>query len=312
MRLLFVMDPPAVVKFDSDTSFALMLEAESQGHRVDHCLPSDLFLVGGVLHAHVRRAHLSRDPIDPIALAQGEDINLEGIDAVLVRTDPPFDTQYLWTTLMLERLRGKTLVINDPRGLREANEKLYACHFPELMPETLVSAHRERIKSFVKQVGGRAVIKPVDGAGGEGVMALTQGDPNLRAIIDAVTHNGRRVAMVQRFLPEYERGDKRILVLDGEPIGALLRVPKADDIASNLRMGGTAHPAELDADDLRILAQLAPRLRHDGLYFVGLDVIGGFLTEVNVTSPTGIQQISRLNRENVSARVIQWIAAKLA
>jgi glutathione synthase len=306
------MDPPAVVKFDSDTSFALMLEAESQGHRVDHCLPSDLFLVGGVLHAHVRRAHLSRDPIDPIALAQGEDINLEGIDAVLVRTDPPFDTQYLWTTLMLERLRGKTLVINDPRGLREANEKLYACHFPELMPETLVSAHRERIKSFVKQVGGRAVIKPVDGAGGEGVMALTQGDPNLRAIIDSVTHNGRRVAMVQRFLPEYERGDKRILVLDGEPIGALLRVPKADDIASNLRMGGTAHPAELDADDLRILAQLAPRLRHDGLYFVGLDVIGGFLTEVNVTSPTGIQQISRLNRENVSARVIQWIAAKLA
>jgi glutathione synthase len=312
MRLLFVMDPPAAVKFDTDTSFALMLEAESQGHRVDHCLPSDLFLVGGVLHAHVRRAHLSRDPIDPIALAQGEDINVEAIDAVLVRTDPPFDTQYLWTTLMLERLRGKTLVVNDPRGLREANEKLYACHFPELMPETLVSAHRERIKSFVKQVGGRAVIKPVDGAGGEGVMALTQGDPNLRAIIDSVTHNGRRVAMVQRFLPEYERGDKRILVLDGEPIGALLRVPKADDIASNLRMGGTAHPSELDADDLRILAQLAPRLRHDGLYFVGLDVIGGFLTEVNVTSPTGIQQISRLNRENVSARVIQWIAAKLA
>jgi glutathione synthase len=311
MRLLFVMDPPAAVKFDSDTSFALMLEAESQGHRVDHCLASDLFMVGGVLHAHVRRAHLSRDPIEPIALAQGEDVNLEEVDAVLVRTDPPFDSQYLWTTLLLERLRGKTLVINDPRGLREANEKLYACHFPELMPETLVSSHRERIKNFVKQVGGRAVIKPIDGAGGEGVMALSQGDPNLRAIIDAVTHNGRRVAMVQRFLREYERGDKRILVLEGEPIGALLRVPRSDDIASNLRMGGTAHPAEIDSDDLRILAQLAPRLRADGLYFVGLDVIGGFLTEVNVTSPTGIQQISRLNRENVSARVINWIATKL-
>lgn len=311
MRLLFVMDPPAAIKFDSDTSFALMLEAESQGHRVDHCLPADLFLVGGVLHAHVRRAHLSRDPVDPIALAQGEDVNLEQIDAVFVRTDPPFDSQYLWATLMLERLRGKTLVINDPRGLREANEKLYACHFPELMPETLVSAHRERIKSFVKQVGGRAVIKPIDGAGGEGVMALMQGDPNLRAIIDAETHNGRRVAMVQRFLPEYEQGDKRILVLDGQPIGALLRVPKSDEIASNLRMGGTAHPAELDAADLRILERVAPRLKSDGLYFVGLDVIGGFLTEVNVTSPTGIQQISRLNRENVSARVIQWVQSKL-
>jgi glutathione synthase len=312
MRLLFVMDPPASIKVDSDTSFALMLEAENEGHRVDHCLPTDLFLVGGVLHAHVRRAHLSRDPLEPIALAQGEDICLEHVDAVLVRTDPPFDSNYLWTTLLLERLRGKTLVVNDPRGLREANEKLYACQFADLMPETLVSAHRERIKSFVKQVGGRAVIKPIDGAGGEGVMALTQGDPNLRAIIDAVTKNGRSVAMVQRFLPEYERGDKRILLLDGAPIGAVLRVPKADDIASNLRMGGTAHAAELDADDLRIIERIAPTLRSDGLYFVGLDVIGGFLTEVNVTSPTGIQQITRLNRENVPARVVHWVQERVA
>jgi glutathione synthase len=312
MRLLFVMDPPTSIKVESDTSFALMLEAENEGHRVDHCLPTDLFLVGGVLHAHVRRAHLSRDPLEPIALAQGEDVCLEQVDAVLVRTDPPFDSNYLWTTLLLERLRGKTLVVNDPRGLREANEKLYACQFADLMPETLVSAHRERIKSFVKQVGGRAVIKPIDGAGGEGVMALTQGDPNLRAIIDAVTKNGRSVAMVQRFLPEYERGDKRILLLDGAPIGAVLRVPKADDIASNLRMGGTAHAAELDADDLRIIERIAPTLQSDGLYFVGLDVIGGFLTEVNVTSPTGIQQITRLNRENVPARVVHWIEARAA
>ena len=312
MRLVFVMDPPAHIKVDSDTSFALMLEAEHQGHRVDHCLPTDLFLVGGVLHAHTRRAHLSHDPLEPIALAQGEDVNLETVDAILVRTDPPFDTNYLWTTLLLEHLRGKTLVVNDPRGLRDANEKLYTCRFPELMPETLVSAHRERIKSFVRQVGGRAVIKPIDGAGGEGVMALMQGDPNQRAIIDSVTHNGRRLAMVQRFLPEYEQGDKRILVLDGEPIGAVLRVPKADDIASNLRMGGTAHATELDAHDLRILERLGPQLRADGLYFVGLDVIGGFLTEVNVTSPTGIQQITRLNRENVPARVVHWIEQRAA
>lgn len=311
MRLLFVMDPPSVVKVDSDTSFALMLEAEAQGHRVDHCLPTDLFLVGGVLHGHVRRAHMARDPVDPISLANGEDVNLENIDAVLVRTDPPFDTNYLWTTLLLERLRGKTLVVNDPRGLRDANEKLYSCQYPDLMPETLVSAHRDRIKNFVQQVGGRAVIKPIDGAGGEGVMALMHGDPNLRAIIDSVTNNGRRLGMVQRFLPEYEQGDKRILLLDGEPIGAVLRVPRSDDIASNLRMGGTAHASEIDAADLRIIERVAPKLRSDGLYFVGLDVIGGFLTEVNVTSPTGIQQISRLNRENVSARVIRWIEAKL-
>ena len=310
MRFVFIMDPPARINPDSDTSFALMFEAEQQGHRVDHCLPTDLFLVGGVLHAQVRRAHLSRDPVEPVALAQAEDVNLETVDAVLVRTDPPFDSNYLWTTLLLERLRGKTLVVNDPHGLREANEKLYACLFPELMPETLVSAHRERIRSFVRQVGGRAVIKPIDGAGGEGVMALMQGDPNVRAIIDTVTDNGRRLAMVQRFLPEYEQGDKRILLLDGEPIGAVLRVPKPDDIASNLRMGGSAHASELDAHDLRIIERVGPRLKADGLYFVGLDVIGGFLTEVNVTSPTGIQQIMRLNRENVPARVVRWIEAR--
>lgn len=311
MRFLFVMDPPSTIKVDSDTSFALMLEAQAQGHRVDHCLPEDLFLVGGVLHAQVRRASLSRDPVEPVALAQREDVNLETVDAVFVRKDPPFDSSYLWTTLLLERLRGKTLVVNDPRGLRDANEKLYTCQFPELMPETMVASHRERIKSFVAQVGGRAVIKPIDGAGGEGVMALVQGDSNLRAIIDSVTHNGKRVAMVQRYLPEYRNGDKRILLLEGEPIGAVLRVPRSDDIASNLRMGGTAEASVIDDADRRIIERIAPHLRRDGLHFVGIDVIGGFLTEVNVTSPTGIQQIMRLNRENVPARVIAWLVKKV-
>ena len=310
MRFVFIMDPPTVVNVESDTSFALMLEAQAQGHRVDHCLPRDLFLVGGVLHATVHRAQMQRDPIEPIALARGEDVNLEVVDAVFVRTNPPFDTNYLWTTLLLERLRGKTLVVNDPRGLRDANEKLYTCEFAELMPETLVSSHRERIKNFVAQVGGRAVIKPIDGAGGEGVMALIDGDPNFRAIIDSVTHNGARLAMVQRFLPEYKQGDKRILLLDGEPIGAVLRVPKADDIASNLRMGGTAQGSVIDEADRRIIERIAPRLRQDGLYFVGIDVIGGLLTEVNVTSPTGIQQITRINRENVPAVVVDWLAHK--
>lgn len=307
MRFVFVMDPPSAINYESDTSFALMLEAQQQGHRVDHCQAKDLFLAGGVLHAQVRRAHMQRDPLEPIALAQHEDVNLASVDAVFVRTDPPFDSEYLWATLMLERLRGQTLVVNDPRGLREANEKLYACHFPELMPETLITSHRERIRAFVQQVEGRAVIKPLDGAGGEGVMALVEGDPNFRAIVDNVTENGTRVAMVQRFLPEYKQGDKRILLLDGEPLGAVLRVPRSDDIASNLRMGGTAQASEIDDADRRIIETLAPRLKQDGLYFVGLDVIGGYLTEINVTSPTGIQQISRLNRENVPKRVIDWV-----
>jgi glutathione synthase len=310
MRFVFVMDPAEAINFESDTTFALMLEAQVQGHRVDHCLARDLFLAAGALHAQVRRARVQRDRIEPISLAQREDVNLEHVDAVFMRTDPPFDSNYLWATLMLENLRGKTLVVNDPRGLREANEKLYACLFPSLMPETLVTSQRVRIRAFLAQVGGRAVVKPLDGAGGEGVMALVDGDPNVRAIIDSVTHNGRRVAMVQRFLPEYKHGDKRILLLEGEPIGAVLRVPRQDDIASNLRMGGSAQATQIDEDDQRIIATVAPRLQADGLYFVGLDVIGGFLTEVNVTSPTGIQQISKLNNENVPKRVIEWVVRR--
>ncbi len=310
MRFVFVMDPPSTVNIDADTSFALMLEAQAQGHRVDHCMPQDLFLAAGSCHARVQRSRMQRDPVEPISLAQAEDVNLETVDAVFVRKDPPFDSNYLWCTLMLERLRDKTLVVNDPRGLRDANEKLYTCHFNALMPETLVTSHRERVRSFVKQVGGRAVIKPLDGAGGEGVMALTDGDPNLRAIIDTVTHNGRRVAMVQRFLPEYTAGDKRILLLDGEPLGAVLRVPQQGDIASNLHMGGSAQKAHIDDADRRIIDTLRPRLRQDGLMFVGIDVIGGMLTEVNVTSPTGIQQMARLDGENYAKRAIEWFATR--
>jgi glutathione synthase len=250
---------------------------------------------------------MQRDATQPILLGDPEDVVLEDVDAVFVRKDPPFDAMYLWSTLMLENLRGKTLVVNDARGLRDANEKLYACHFPELMPETLVAADKVRIREFVKDVGGKAVIKPIDGAGGEGIFAVTAGDQNANAIIEAVTQHGRRLAMVQRYLPEVRTGDKRILLLDGHPLGAILRVPREDDHRSNIHVGGSVVAAELDADDRRIVESISPRLRSDGLWFVGLDVIGGKLTEVNVTSPTGIQQMSRLMGVNLSARVVDWL-----
>jgi glutathione synthase len=310
MRFLFVMDSPAVIEIYSDTSFALMLEAQALGHRVDHCKPWDLFLVGGVLHAQVRRANIQRDPEEPIALAQAEDVNLETVDAVFVRTEPPFDSSYLWTTLLLERLRGKTLVVNDPRGLREANEKLYACEFPELMPETMVTSQRERITSFVRQVGGQAVIKPIDGLGGEGVMALLESDTNLRAIVDSVTGGGRRLAMVQRYLPESEQGEKRILLLDGEPIGALLRVPKSDAAGNQRRADLQA--AQIDEADRKLIERIALRLRQDGLFFAAIDVIGGLLTELHVTSPAGVQQIARFNKVNIPRIVIEWVVKKVA
>jgi glutathione synthase len=180
------------------------------------------------------------------------------------------------------------------------------------MPETLVSADKAQIRAFVARVGGRAVLKPLDGAGGEGVMALTTGDMNLNAIIEATTRNGRRLAMAQEFLPAVRTGDKRVLLLDGEPLGAILRVPKQDDMRSNIHVGGSVVQAALDADDRRIIATLAPRLRQDGLHFVGLDVIGGKLTEVNVTSPTGIQQMCKLDGRNYSEQVIAWIETRVA
>jgi glutathione synthase len=259
------------------------------------------------VHATVRRAHMQRVRELPIELGEPATIWLEDVDAVFIRKDPPFDDGYLWLTLVLEHLRGKTLVVNDPQGLRNANEKLYATHFPEVMPTTIVEAQKARIRAFAESMGGVAVIKPIDGHGGEGVFMLRMDDKNWNAIVEHVTRNGTRLAMVQSFIPEVVEGDKRILLIGGEPIGAILRVPKSDDMRSNIHVGGTVVHAELTAADRRIIEVVRPRLHAEGLYFVGLDVIGGKLTEVNVTSPTGIQQMSRLTGTCVEGKVIDWL-----
>ena len=312
MRIVVIMDPPDKVIVDEDTSFALMLEAQARGHEVDHCQAHDLLLRDGRLYATARPATMQRDVHAPITLDAPREVCLHDVDAVFVRTDPPFDSAYLWMTLLLDRVKDDTLVVNAPDGLRRANEKLYACQFPELMPQTLVSADKGQIKAFMAAVGGRAVIKPLDGAGGEGVMALSDGDLNLNAIIEHQTRNNSRLAMVQRFLPEVDQGDKRILLLDGEPLGAILRVPQRGDVRSNIHVGGSVVAATIEAADRRIIDAVAQRLRADGLYFVGLDVIGGCLTEINVTSPTGIQQMSRLDGEPYASRVVAWVEDRAA
>jgi glutathione synthase len=312
MHFVVIMDPVWIVNAEGDTTFALMEAAERRGHRVDHCLNTDLYLDGGKLYARVARATTQRKATPPITLAASEDISLHDVDAIFVRTDPPFDDNYLWCSLLLDRVKPDTLIVNDPHGLRQANEKLYACYFPELMPETIVTSHKQRIKDFVTRVGGHAVIKPLGGRGGEGVLVLKNGDPNINPIIEATTLEGKRPAMVQVFLPEVKIGDKRIILLDGEPIGAVLRVPSKEEVRSNLRVGGTAVKAELDDADKKIIRTLAPRLRQDGLWFVGIDVIGGKLTEVNVTSPTGIQQMTRLDGVVYSDQVIEWLEQNVA
>lgn len=319
LHILVVMDPPETVQPDADTSFALMEEAQARGHRVEHCLITDLFAHADPqtgerrAGARVRQASMSRDPSRaPITLGEGRRVWLDELDAVWMRKDPPFESNYLWATQILELARGKTLLVNDPRGLRDANEKLYALHFPREMPATLVSSDKDDIKAFLRAHGGKVVLKPLSGAGGDGVFLLRDDDLNVNAIIETVTQLGRRMAMVQEFLPDVVRGDKRVLLLDGEPLGGLLRVPRKDDVRSNIHVGGSVAKAPLDEHDLRIIAAVRDKLREDGLYFVGLDVIGGRLTEVNVTSPTGIQQMSRLDGVNLSAKVIDWLERRVA
>ena len=312
MHILVVMDPVSTVSVDEDTTFSIMLEAQRRGHRVDHCDAADLVLDRGVLLARVRRATCSRQSEPPIQLGPPEELAVSEVDVVFIRKDPPFDDDYMWATQLLEHVRGGPLLVNDPRALRDANEKLYATYFPDLMPETLVSSHADRILAFVSEMGGRGVIKPLSGKGGESIFALFEGDPNINAILETVTENGARLVMVQRYLPEVSVGDKRILLLDGELLGAILRVPQGGDLRSNIHVGGRVAEALINSDDRRIIEAVAPRLRADGLAFVGLDVIGGKLTEVNVTSPTGIQQASRLSGENLEAKVIEWLEKKRA
>jgi glutathione synthase len=279
---------------------------ERRGHQNLHCELSHLYLADAEVRARVRAAKVI-DAAPWVELGPPEDVAVGELDAVLIRKDPPFHQDYLYATLLLERARGQTLLINDPRGLRDANEKLYALNFPEYAPRTLVSADRERLLAFALEVGGKAVIKPLDGAGGYGVLALQSDDRNARAIVDLLTREGRQLAVAQEYLPAVRVGDKRILLLDGEPLGAILRVPRQDDLRSNIHVGGSVVPADLTPRELDMVRAMAPQLRADGLVFVGLDVIGERLTEVNVTSPTGIQQLGRFLGSHPEDLVIEWL-----
>ncbi len=306
MRFVYLMDPMEGVLPDKDTTFAFQRAAQARGHESLHCLLSDLFVKNGDVHARVRPLKVSDTPPHAV-FGSSQEVRLADVEAVFIRKDPPFDTPYLYATLMLERVRGRTVIMNDPRGLRDANEKLYALHFAKHMPRTIVTSSEEQIFAFVREVGGRGVIKPLDLAGGSGVMMLSPDDKNARAIIQVVTDEGRRLAMVQEFLPDVVNGDKRVIVLDGEVLGAINRVPRKDDFRSNIHVGGSVEKYTLSPQELAMIADVTPRLKQDGLIFVGLDVIGGKLTEVNVTSPTGIQQLSEHEGRDVAADVIKWV-----
>jgi glutathione synthase len=306
MRFVYVMDPMVGLLPDKDTTFAFQRAAQARGHVSLHCLMRDLFFKDEDLFARVRPVTVSDGP-PHYSLGDAFDIRVTEAEAVFIRKDPPFDRSYLYATLMLEAARGRTLLINDPRGIRDANEKLYTLHFARFAPRTLVTADRAKILAFAREVGGKAVIKPLDGAGGAGVLLLDDGDVNKNAIVDLLTGEGRRLILIQEYLPAVREGDKRILLLDGAPLGAINRVPRSDDLRSNIHVGGVVQPTTVTPAERAVIEAIAPRLRADGLAFVGLDMIGGKLTEVNVTSPTGIQELSRHLGRDVAADVIAWV-----
>jgi glutathione synthase len=307
LKIGVVMDPIDKINIDKDTTFVLMLEAQERGHEIHFMELDDLFIRGGTPHGRYRRLKLAR-ATPHYRLTEFVMGALDDFDSVWMRKDPPFDMKFFFATHLLSLIDpSKCFVMNDPKGLREANEKLYALRFPEQIPQTLVASDMERLKTFMAELGGEMIIKPLDASGGSGIFYLSDRDRNTNSILEAATDNGRRLIMAQRYLPEIRQGDKRIIVLNGEPLGAVLRVPLETETRGNIHVGGQCVKSEVTERDREICAALAPLLRADGLYFVGLDVIGSFLTEVNVTSPTGIQEVNALDGVRLERNVLDFV-----
>jgi len=312
LRILYVMDPMSRVLVDKDTTFAFQLEGQRRGHEQYHCGTGDLFVERAVPHASVRRVSVER-ATPHFHLDEARISPLAGFDVIFMRKDPPFDMAYVFASHLLGLVDPRvTFVLNDPRGLVNANEKLYALNFPSVIPESLVTSDATRLKTFMESLGGEMIVKPLDGCGGAGVLHVHRGDRNLNALLEMSTVEGSRLVMAQRYLPAVRDGDKRLIVLDGEPLGAILRVPREDEHRGNIHVGGQVVASPVDERDREICRTMAPRLRQDGLYFVGLDVIGGYVTEVNVTSPTGVQEIDRLDGTCLEARVLDFVDTRAA
>jgi glutathione synthase len=305
------MDPIARINIRGDSTFALLLEAQKRGHTLSYYTPDKLSLRGKDVVAPVRSLGVRDQEGDHFTLGEAKRESLAAFDVVLLRQDPPFDLAYITSTHLLERIHPKTLVVNDPACVRNAPEKLFVMDFPDLMPPTLISRDLDEINSF-RAEHGAVVMKPLHGHGGAAVFRILPQDMNFGSLYDMFSVTFREPWVIQRFLPEVKHGDKRIILVDGEFAGAVNRVPAADDLRSNMVRGGAAQATDLTPREREICARLAPALRERGLLFVGIDVIDGNLTEINVTSPTGIRAIARLGGPDVAAKVWDAIEAKRA
>lgn len=310
--LAFVMDPVEAEPLDGSTTIVLMREAQDRGHRVLYVDPADLELDGGRVRARAVPITLDLSSDRPVRRGEPRVYDFDDeIDVALQRKDPPVDRDYIIATQILDVCR-RTIVLNRPAAVIAYNEKLLATQFADLMPPTRVTRRVEELRAFMAEQGGEMIVKPLDGKGGEGIFHLSEDDRNLNSILEQSTLFGTRAIMAQTYLPAIRQGDKRILLLEGEPIGAVLRVPAERESRANLHVGGSAVKAPLSDADRAIIARVGPFLKDQGLFFVGIDVIGDRLTEINVTSPTGMQEIDALEGTNLAATVIDRVEALVA
>jgi len=311
LAVAFQMDPMESLHIEGDSTFALQLEAQARGHVLYHYLPRELSLRDRRLSAKGRTVQVKRAHGNHFSYGAPETLDLAAMDIIMMRQDPPFDMAYITATHLLEHLRDEVLIVNDPVSVRNAPEKLFATHFEGLMPPTLVTSDREAVVDF-RAEHGEIILKPLFGNGGAGVFHLRSDDDNLNALLEMFTAMSREPIVVQRYLPEVRQGDKRIILIEGKPVGAVLRVPPQGEARANLHVGGRALKTTLTKRERDICAAIGPTLAAKGLVLVGIDVIGDYLTEINVTSPTGIQEINRLDGVRLEALVWDAIEARLA
>jgi glutathione synthase len=311
LRIAVQMDHVATVSIAGDTTFALSLEAQRRGHELFHYTPDKLSLRDGRATAWAEPMQVRDVKGDHYSLGEQERLDLTEVDVVLLRQDPPFDMNYITTTHILERIHPKTLVVNDPAWVRNSPEKIFVTEFPDLMPETLITKDPREVAAFRKEFGD-IIVKPLYGNGGAGIFHLAEADRNLASLLEMFGQMFREPYIVQRYLKDVRKGDKRIILIDGEPVGAINRVPSETDSRSNMHVGGRAEATELTNREHEICARIGPALRERGFLLVGIDVIGGFLTEINVTSPTGVREVRKFGGADIAALFWDSVENKVA
>ena len=300
LKIAVQMDHVATVSIAGDTSFALSLEAQRRGHELFHYTPDRLTMENGEVFARIEEMSVRDETGSHYSLGEPVRANLAEMDVILLRQDPPFDMNYITTTHILERIHPKTLVVNDPAWVRNSPEKIFVTEFPDLMPETLITRDAAEVAAF-RKAHGDIIVKPLYGNGGAGIFHLREDDRNLSSLLEMFTQMFREPFIVQRYLKDVRKGDKRIILIEGEPVGAINRVPAEHDSRSNMHVGGRAEATGLTEREREICARIGPSLRERGFILVGIDVIGDYMTEINVTSPTGVREVKRFGGADIAA-----------